>query len=69
MAEVEKELQLVQEKQTKENSRQKAVKESDKTNRESKKEIDKPPQQVMLPFIPRTVGEFFFADDQGQMPP
>ena len=22
----------------------------------------------MLPFIPRTVGEFFFSDDQGQLP-
>ena len=48
----------------KENQRQKAVRESDKHQKNIKKDIETKPQ-IVMPFVPRTVGEFFFADDQG----
>jgi hypothetical protein len=49
-------------------SRFKAVKEVDEARDEKKKDQEKKPEQVSLSFVPRTVGEFFFADENGNMP-
>ena len=49
-------------------SRFKAVKEVDELREEKKKDVEKKPEQVSLAFVPRTVGEFFFADENGNMP-
>ena len=44
-------------------ARFKAVKEVDESRTKKSKDQEKKPEQVSLPFVPKTIGEFFFADE------